>query len=139
MMRTRVIFFVAAALAACLTARAEVIDIDTDELARLLAEGVTIIDIRTAPEWKQTGIIEGSHLITFFDRYNRYDIPGWLERVRAIAEPEEPVILICRTGSRTAPVSGLLGIREGYATVYNVRPGIVKWIAEKRPVVAPPG
>jgi rhodanese-related sulfurtransferase len=134
----RRILIVVAVLLAVLPLHAEVIDIDTDELARLLADGVTIIDIRTPPEWHETGIVEGSHLITFFDRYNRYDIPGWLDKVRAIVNPEDPVILICRTGSRTAPVSGLLGIREGYRTVYNVKPGIVKWIAERRPVVKPP-
>jgi rhodanese-related sulfurtransferase len=126
-------------LAPCLPVHAEVIDIGNEELARLLNQGVTIIDIRTSPEWRQTGIVEGSHLITFFDRYGRYDIPAWLEQVRAVVKPDEPVILICRTGSRTISVSGLLGVREGYHKVYNVRHGIVKWIAEKNPVVKPPG
>jgi rhodanese-related sulfurtransferase len=126
-------------LAPCLPVHAEVIDIGNEELARLLNQGVTIIDIRTSPEWRQTGIVEGSHLITFFDRYGRYDIPAWLEKVRAVVKPDEPVILICRTGSRTISVSGLLGVREGYHKVYNVRHGIVKWIAEKNPVVKPPG
>jgi len=118
-------------------ATAEVIDIDNAQLAKLLEQGVPIIDIRTAPEWKQTGIVKGSHMITFFDFYGRYDIPSWLAEVRKIVGPDDPVILICRTGSRTASVSGLLGIREKYKTVYNVQYGIVKWIAEKHPVVKP--
>lgn len=119
-------------------AAAEVIDIGNAELAKLLEKGVLVIDIRTAPEWSQTGIVKGSHLITFFDRYGRYDIPSWLAAVRKIIGPDDPVILICRTGNRTASVSGLLGIREKYKTVYNVKDGIVKWIAEERSVI-PPG
>lgn len=133
----RIVTLFVALLASCLPVHGEVIDIGNEELARLLGEGVPIIDIRTAPEWKETGIVRGSHLITFFDRYGRYDIQGWLGAVRAIVKPEEPVILICRTGNRTVSVSGLLGIREGYAKVYNVRHGIVRWIAEKGPVVPP--
>jgi len=133
----RIVFVFTVLLVSCLPVHGEVIDIGNEELARLLAEGVPIIDIRTEPEWKETGIVEGSHLITFFDRYGRYDIQGWLAAVRAIVKPEEPVILICRTGNRTVSVSGLLGVREGYAKAYNVRYGIVKWIAEKGPVVPP--
>jgi rhodanese-related sulfurtransferase len=137
MVRRALLVFVA--VFACLVpASAEVIDIGNAELAALLEKGVPIIDIRTAPEWSITGIVKGSHLITFFDRYGRYDIPTWLAEVKKIVGPEDPVILICRTGSRTASVSGLLGIREKYSKVYNVREGIVKWIAEKRPVVKPP-
>ena len=39
---------------------AEVINIDNAELARLVAKGVPVIDIRTAGEWKSTGVIPGS-------------------------------------------------------------------------------
>jgi rhodanese-related sulfurtransferase len=136
MVRRALLLFIS--LSVCfLPASAEVIDIGNAELAVLLEQGVPIIDIRTPLEWSHTGIVKGSHLITFFDHYGRYNIPSWLAEVRKIVGPEDPVILICRTGSRTASVSGLLGIREEYSKVYNVREGIVKWIAEKRPVVQP--
>ena len=38
---------------------AEVINIDNAELARLSASGAAVIDIRTAPEWTETGVIAG--------------------------------------------------------------------------------
>ena len=49
------------------SAQAAIIDIDNVELGKLMAKGVPVIDIRTSPEWQQTGIIPGSHLLTFFD------------------------------------------------------------------------
>ena len=76
-------------------AEAVVIDIDSAELNKLIATGVPLIDIRTAPEWQQTGIVPGSHLLTFFDEQGRADPSAWLEKVRAIAKPSQPVIVIC--------------------------------------------
>ncbi|MCP4899669.1 MAG: rhodanese-like domain-containing protein [bacterium] len=116
---------------------AEVIDIDNATLAKLLEQGVPIVDIRTAPEWPQTGIVRGSHLLTFFDARGRYDAETWAKALSSIASPEDPVILICRTGNRTSPVAGLLDARVGYKKVYNVKHGIMLWIREGRPVVPP--
>lgn len=120
------------------SAIAEVIDIDNAMLAKLLGQGVPIVDIRTAPEWDQTGIVEGSHLLTFFDSRGHYNAEAWVAEFRKIAGPDDPVILICRTGNRTPPVAGYLEIREGYERIYNVRNGIVLWIRAGRPVVQPP-
>jgi rhodanese-related sulfurtransferase len=128
-------------LACCLflsafAARAEVVDIDNAELAKLAAAGVPVIDIRTRPEWEQTGIVPGSHLLTFFDERGKADPGAWLERAKAIAKPGDPLIVICRTGNRTKVVSQFLSQRVGYAKVYNVKHGIVGWGKEGRPVVS---
>jgi len=125
----------------CLTllafaARAEVIDIDNAELAKLAASGVPVIDIRTAPEWEQTGIVPGSHLLTFFDERGNADPAAWLSKAKSIAKPGDPVVVICRTGNRTKALSQFLSQRAGYAKVYNVRNGIVAWGREGRPVVS---
>lgn len=115
------------------TLRAEVIDIDNAELARLMAAGVPVIDIRTEGEWKSTGVVPGSQPITLFDERGRVD-PDWLARVKRVAPPEQPVIVICRSGNRTQAASRLLSAQAGYGTVYNVKQGIRAWIAEKRPL-----
>jgi hypothetical protein len=60
---------------AALGARAEVVNIDNAELARLAAQGVAVIDIRTEPEGKETGVIAGSKLLTFFDEKGRPTVP----------------------------------------------------------------
>lgn len=128
-------------IAACfmlfaLAARAEVIDIDNAQLAKLSAAGVPVIDIRTKPEWEQTGIVPGSHLLTFFDERGNADPGAWLNKAQAIAKPNEPVIVICRTGNRTKALSQFLSQRVGYAKVYNVKHGITAWAKEGRPVVS---
>ena len=43
-------------------------------------------------------------------------------------------MLICRTGNRTALLADALVKQAGYTKVANVEHGIVKWIAEKRPL-----
>lgn len=113
---------------------AEVIDIDNAQLEKLLKAGVPLIDIRTAAEWEETGIVAGSRLLTFFDERGRYDAAAWLEKARQVAKPAEPVIVICRSGNRTKPVSQLLSQQAGYTTVYNVRNGIKAWIAGGSPL-----
>ncbi len=121
-------------LLAALGLRAEVIDIDNAELARLVAAKVPVIDIRTAPEWAESGVVPGSQLLTFFDERGRADPAAWLAKARPIADPSQPVILICRSGNRTQAVSRFLSDKAGYTKVYNVKSGIRTWIGEKRPL-----
>jgi len=122
------------ALSFPLVLRAEVVDIGNAELARLLAAGVPVIDIRTAGEWRETGVVPNSRLLTFFDERGRADAPGWLQQVQGVAKPDSPVIVICRSGNRTRTASQFLTQQGGYRTVYNVRDGIRAWAAEGRPL-----
>ena len=117
--------------------RSQVLHIDNEELGELLGQGVPIVDIRTPPEWAQTGVVKGSHLLTFFDALGRHDAPGFLEAVRRIAPSDAPVIVICRSGTRTIPVSQFLADAGRYPTVYNVRGGILDWIGAGLPVESP--
>ncbi|PKO94392.1 MAG: sulfurtransferase [Betaproteobacteria bacterium HGW-Betaproteobacteria-10] len=110
-------------------AHAEVIDIDNAELAKLMKSGVPIVDIRLQSEWEETGIVSGSRLLTFFDERGKVDAPAWLNKVSPIAQPEQPIIVICRSGNRTRAVSQFLSQQAGYKTVYNVKNGIKGWIA----------
>ena len=127
-------FICLAAALLALPVRADVQHIDNEELARLLASGATLVDIRTEPEWKETGIVAGSHLLTFFDDKGRYDARAWMEKLSVLAKPDQPVVVICRTGNRTRAVSDFLDRQAGYKKVYNVRQGIYGWLKEKRPV-----
>ena len=98
-----------------------------------------IIDIRTAPEWVETGIVRGSYLITFFDDRGNYDIQTFLSKVDDIIKKDEKFALICRTGSRTGIIADFLGKKMGY-NVVNLRGGIMKLFREgfKPEFYAPP-
>ena len=130
----QILLFCCLALAAAL-ARAEVIDIDNAELAQLLKQGVPVIDIRLQSEWEETGIVAGSQLLTFFDERGRHDAPAWLAKVKPLASTSQPVIVICRSGNRTKPVSQFLSQQAGYAKVYNVKSGMKGWIGDKGAIV----
>jgi rhodanese-related sulfurtransferase len=123
-------------LMAAFAARADIVDIDNAGLAKLAATGVPVIDIRTASEWQESGIVPGSHLLTFFDERGKADPAAWLQKAKAIAKPGDPLIVICRSGNRTKVLSQFLSQQAGYAKIYNVKDGIGAWAREGRPMVA---
>ena len=134
----RIVAFCAMLALGGLPLRAEVIDVDGAGLERLRAEGVPVVDVRRAEEWRETGVIEGSHLLTFFDRQGRYDLERWLPALARIAESGQPVAFICRSGKRSGRVARMLDERFGYGRVYTAREGILGWIGEGRPTVERP-
>lgn len=108
-------------------------NLDNSQLKTLMAQGVPVFDIRRKDEWRQTGVIEGSQLLTFVDGGGRV-MPGFLERFTSIVGKDDPVILICRTGNRTSTLARYLMEEMGYTNVYNVRNGISQWIREGQAV-----
>ena len=135
----RLVLLLAALLAAGTPLRADVTPVDNAALKRLMQRGVPIIDIRTPEEWRETGIIEGSRLLTFFDAQGRYDVRAWLSELATIASfRDDPFALICDSGGRSAMVSHFLDAQLGYRHVFDVPGGIAQWTAEGRPTVEPP-
>ena len=122
----------------CLSVNADLIEANNKQLDRLLEDGVTIIDVRRADEWAETGVIEGSHPVTFFDRTGRYDARKWLHQLALLSDRNAPVILICRSGNRTKTIGRWLTKEIGYEKVYNVTEGIDSWIKSGRPTVSLP-
>ena len=122
----------AAALGGC--AEPPYSNADNDQLKALLAQGVPIYDIRRPEEWRSTGVVEGSRKLTFVDAGGRPN-PEFLPRFAVEVGKDDPVILICRTGSRTDKLARELMEEQGYTQVYNVRHGITGWIAGNNPVV----
>lgn len=112
---------------------ATISDIDGAALAALLAQQGTLIDIRRADEWRETGVVPGSRLITAYDAQGRLD-PRFLAAVAAAAAKDAPVALICRSGNRSATAARLLAAEAGYTRVYNVEGGVRAWTAAGRPL-----
>jgi len=127
---TGILLFVVA-LAAC--SEPPYTNLDNAQLQALLAQGIPIVDIRRPGEWTQTGVVESSHLITFVDDRGR-PMPDFLPRFSEVADKDDPVILICRTGNRTDVLGRQMVEKLGYTQVYNVRDGITRWIREGLPV-----
>ena len=60
---------------------ADVINVDNLKIIKLINKGTPIIDIRRVDEWSQTGVIPGSHLLTFFDKQGNYNKEKWLSNL----------------------------------------------------------
>ncbi|MEM7292617.1 MAG: rhodanese-like domain-containing protein [Pseudomonadota bacterium] len=112
-------------------------NIDNDQLRSLLDAGTPIVDVRTSDEWRETGVISDSHLLTFFDGLGRFDAEAWYAQFEKVAGPETPVILICHSGTRSKVIGFWLSQSLEYHTVYNVSRGIVDWRKNGGSTVAP--
>ena len=108
-----------------------------DELLAMAATGVPLIDIRRSWEWEETGVIAGSHLITFFDDRNRYDLDAWLAAFDQVAPRTGPFILVCRRGIRTFKLGRYLDGRTDFRQVHHLHHGISGWTTADRAVVHP--
>lgn len=102
--------------------------IDVTRLDALIQSEVTVVDIRRADEWRETGVIPGSRLITAFDGNGRLE-PEFVERLRAAVGKDQPVVLICRSGNRSAAAARLLADGGASATIYDVAGGVRAWVA----------
>lgn len=108
------------------------------ELTALEAQGALIVDIRTAPEWKASGIIPGSYPLTFYAPDGRFDLTAFAAAVsRLSADSKRPVLLVCRSGHRSAEAGQLLANFWPERQVLHLDKGIQEWIREGRPTVAP--
>ena len=108
-------------------------DINNQELSSLMKRGVKVIDIRRKDEWKSTGVIKNSILITLFDENGRPE-PDFLKKLLMKVDKKEEIIVICRTGNRTMHAAKWLTEAVGFNKVYNVKNGISNWIKSELPV-----
>ena len=90
----------------------------------LLDSKIPIVDIRTPPEWVETGLIQGAIPIMFFNEQGGYDINAWLKELNEKVDTSKPFALICRTGSRTAVLAPFLSQKLNYK-VTNIKGGMV--------------
>lgn len=87
-----------------------------------------IVDIRTAGEWEQTGIVPGSKTVTFFDEMGNYDAEKFLKVMDDLGGKDVEIGLICRTGARTSQVANFMS-QAGY-NVKNLAGGVMKLMGE---------
>jgi rhodanese-related sulfurtransferase len=92
-------------------------------------KNLKIIDIRTPPEWKETGIVKGSYTIMFFNQQGGYNVNKFVSEVNRVIKKGEKFAIICRTGSRTGVIAPFLSDKLGF-NIINLKGGIAKLIKE---------
>ena len=115
---------------------ADVVDVNNKQILELSNTNIPIVDVRSISEWKQTGVIPDSILLTFFDKEGNYDLDKWYEKLLLEVEEGEPLILICRSGNRSRIISEMMDTKFDNV-IYNAQRGITSWIDEKLITVKP--
>ncbi len=96
-------------------------EISVDELAKQIALGAVVVDVREQAEWEQ-GRVMGSRLIPLGEVVTRVDeIPT-----------QGPVYVMCRSGVRSAEACDYL--RTQGVDAFNVTGGILAWLDSERNV-----
>ncbi|MGQ9908537.1 MAG: MBL fold metallo-hydrolase [Candidatus Flexifilum sp.] len=108
------------------TTSGDVRDINAGELHDLIENGngsrPVVVDVRESWEFEQ-GHVPGAKWIALGELARRIDE----------LDPQQPVAVICATGSRSQSAAALLG-QKGFATVYNVVGGTLGWMQRGLPL-----
>lgn len=103
--------------------RPQIPSISAEELKQKIAahEDITLMDVRTPREWAQTGVIPGSIMVEM------QTIPAQMENgLNAKLKAKEPIIVICRSGNRSAQVTNFLRQRYNIEAI-NLSGGVISW------------
>ena len=117
------------------TVYSEIFNIDNERLKELIKQNIAIIDVRTEQEWKKTGVISHSYLISMIDDNGKYSLENWYRNFSKIKLKNNSVILICAVGGRSGYLAKLLNRVNHKLHIYNLNKGIQDWISNKNPVI----
>ncbi|NMG32646.1 rhodanese-like domain-containing protein [Aromatoleum evansii] len=90
--------------------------------AKAKAGKITLIDVRTPEEWRETGVAPGA---TPINLYNPAGPEAFVKEVvaRVGAKRDTPIAFICRSGNRSGQAQRLLAA-QGFTNVVSVREGM---------------
>ena len=114
----------------------EVKNIGNERLIELIEQNVPVIDVRTEKEWKKTGVIRNSYLISMVDKNGKYSLDRWYNNFLKIDLQKDSVVLICAVGVRSSYLAKLLRRTNENLQIYNLSKGILNWIENKYPVTS---
>lgn len=89
----------------------------------LLEQKIPLVDVRTEPEWKETGLLKSAIPIVFFSQKGQPLINSFLKELNEKVDTTKPFAIICHTGSRTSVIAPWLS-KELHYNVINVSGGM---------------
>lgn len=84
-----------------------------------------IIDIRLPSEWYETGVLDGSHLITFLMASGAVN-PLFVQQVSKVFGKDDEIVLMCHSGRRSKLAISLLN-EAGFSNVSDIEGGIYNY------------
>jgi len=129
-MKINLTFFLLLTLFSGFISAAELGNLSAEQLASLQKnKNALVIDIRTEKEWASTGTIPNSHKLQFFSSTGKYNAEKWLSELEQLkTSPDQAVILVCRSGSRSGMVGKMLSKQQNMKNIYHLSNGILPWI-----------
>ena len=109
-----------------------------DASARLAHGEITLIDVRSPEEWRETGVARDAQLATIHDPRG---MAGFLEAVLGVVAGDRgrPIAVICAAGVRSARARRFLEA-HGFTAVFDVSEGMLGrgdepgWLARGLPI-----
>lgn len=81
-----------------------------------------LVDVRTEPEWRYVGRIEGVPLVQWRRHEARSPHPDFIAQLAAIVPRDQPVLFLCRSGIRSQ-AAAQAATAAGWRTAINVMEG----------------
>ncbi len=107
--------------------------------AQVVVGELTLIDVRSPEEWRETGIPRGATALTI---HNRNGIEGFVAAVTQLMDgkKDRPIALICARGWRSFRAANAL-LKAQFTKIWNLREGMLGnpldgpgWIRRNLPV-----
>lgn len=87
-----------------------------------------VLDVRTDEEFAE-GHLAGAVLVSIAEK-------DFIERVKKLAPVDQPVLVYCHSGGRSAKAVALLKA-AGFTQLHELQGGITAWREQKQPVIKP--
>jgi len=112
-------------------------NLNSAEVKQKISTGALVIDIRTEKEWQKTGLIPGSHPLSFFDANGKSNPEKWVNDLNALkSSANQEVILVCHSGNRSGRVGTYLSQQLKMSHISHLSSGISSWLREKNSTIA---
>lgn len=87
-----------------------------------------VLDVRTPEEFAE-GHLPGAVLVTLGEK-------DFVERVKKVSPADQPVLVYCRSGGRSAKAVAELKA-AGFSQIHELKGGITAWVDQKQSVTKP--
>lgn len=93
-----------------------------------IVEHIQLVDIRTPFEWKKTGVVKKSLLLSFFDDYGNYNLDEFIADLASKFDMSKEIGILCRSGGRSSFVTYQL--RQIGIDAINLQGGILSLLRQ---------
>lgn len=115
-MKSNIFFFILLILSNSVIAQVK--NISPKQAQRKVQKHITILDVRTSPEF------DSSHIKGAINM-NVQDSVHFMQQIQKL-DKDETYLVYCRSGKRSAKAAGWMD-QEGFTRVFNMKGGILGW------------